>query len=148
MGGNTVRVTASLEDSQVDLLSEIEPMDRLLGLTRALKEGGKVVVKRAKQLCPKPGYPGDDPTKKPLQETIGIEVRKYDHSIVIVMGPEYPAGAHGHLIEFGHNHFLFGVATGNFLPAQPFMRPAADETKEEQDSAITSSLESSIAKAG
>jgi hypothetical protein len=146
--GNTVKVGVELEDSHLDLLKQIDPTDRLLGLKHALKAAGTIVVKRAQDLCPKPGYPGDDPTKKPLRDSIGMEVRVYDHAIVIVIGPEYPAGAHGHLIEFGHYHVMFGVVTGDFLPAQPFMRPAADETKSEQDAAITSVLESRIAKAG
>jgi hypothetical protein len=97
---------------------------------------------------PKARLPGDDPSKKPLRDTIGVVVREYMTAIVIYVGPQYPAGAHGHLIEFGHNLVLFGVETSTFIPEQPFMRPAADETKSEQIQAITNSLQSDLAKFG
>lgn len=45
------------------------------------------------------------------------------------IGPQYPLGAHGHLVEFGHRNVKGGelgkggVVVGN-VPAHPFMRPA------------------------
>ena len=42
------------------------------------------------------------PKAKPLNETIGVEVRDYGIRQLAVVGPMYPAGAHGHLVEDGH----------------------------------------------
>lgn len=145
---NKIHTKIGLEDHHLDLLSKFELADRGLGLSKALRKAANVVAKRAKELCPKPGYPGDDPSKKPLRDTIGVVVREYMTAIVIYVGPQYPAGAHGHLIEFGHHLVLFGVETSIFVAAKPFMRPAADETKSEQIQAITNSLQSDLAKFG
>ena len=85
---------------------------------------------------------------KPLAETIRVKVRKYDTVSVAVIGPEYPAGALGHLIEFGHREILYGRDTGRRVPPKPFLRPAADETRGEQDAAMLNVLRAELAKAG
>ncbi len=145
--GNSIAVNVAFNDNHIQQLLKIDAMDRLLGLSKAMRKAGNVVAKRAKELCPPPGYPGDDPTKKPLRDTIDVVVRLYGYLIVVYVGPQYPAGAHGHLIEFGHTMVLFGVVTDQFVPAKPFMRPASDETKSEQDAAITESLQATAGKA-
>jgi hypothetical protein len=85
---------------------------------------------------------------KPLAETIGVVVRKYDTTSVAVVGPQYPAGSLGHLIEFGHREILYGRDTGRRVPPKPFLRPAADETRGDQDVAMLNVLRAELAKAG
>ena len=36
-------------------------------------------------------------------------------------------GWHAHLIEFGHRKFIHGKDTGEFVPPNPFMRPAVQK---------------------
>lgn len=141
MSRNRLEATIDSEEAGLSLLETLAGADRILGLSRALKKGGGVVVKRAIQLCPKPGYPGDDPIMKPLNQTIKAVVRTYENVIVLYAGPQYPAGAHGHLVEFGHWLVLHGQQV-LFVKAKPFLRPAADETKGEQAAAIKASLQS------
>jgi hypothetical protein len=142
------KITTTIEqrDDVARLLSDFESANRILGFSRAIRKAGKIVAKRAKELCPAPGYQGDDPTKKPLRETIGVVVREYGHIVVMYVGPEYPAGAHGHLVEFGHQLVLFGIPTDQFVTAKPFMRPASVETRSEQDTAVLMSLKASLEK--
>lgn len=48
--------------------------------------------------------------------------------VAVYAGPTYPAGAHGHLVEFGSGpryHKKTGKYVG-IMPAKPFMRPAWD----------------------
>lgn len=147
------RTNAGVEIVQDDkILQELESLEgaaRLLGITNALRKGGRVVAKKAKSLCPPPGYPRDKPDRKPLRETIGVVTRNYHNAIVVYVGPQYPAGAHGHLIEFGHWLVRKNKKTGEkkiikWVNAKPFMRPAADETKNEQHTVIVTSLRNSV----
>lgn len=147
------RTNAGVEIVQDDkILQELESLqgaERLLGLTNALRKSGRVVQKKAKALCPPPGYPRDKPDRKPLRETIGVVTRNYPTAVVVYVGPQYPAGAHGHLVEFGHWLVRKSKKTGQkkiikWVNAKPFMRPAADETKNEQHTVIVTSLRNSV----
>ena len=118
-------------------------------LQKALRKGGNVVAREARRLCPKPGYPGDDPTKKPLNKTITTVWRQYGSTVMTVTGPRYAkkdGGNHGHLVEFGHSKVLWGTETGGRVQGKPFMRPAADTTKAKQESEIINHLRSSLAE--
>jgi len=64
-----------------------------------------------------------------LRKSIGWRLKTYRRSgvIVLVLGPRWPLGAHGHLIEFGTK--LRTTQTGasrGVGPALPFLRPAWD----------------------
>jgi len=136
-----------------------DPETRNRAFTGGLRKAGGVVVKRAKELVPKPGYPGDKPGLKPLMDTLGVLVKQYASAFVAIIGPQRPAGSHGHLVEGGtRQHGLrAGVArkkaTGKKAIAadgliygqrvrhpgaksRPFMRPAAVDTRSQQDAAI------------
>jgi hypothetical protein len=108
---------------------------------------GKTIEKRARQLAPRSkGYTlryRKKAGKKRLFSTISTVVRTYDKAMVLVVGPQYPAGAHGHLLEFGHRIVARGKGksssgtgrrkstrdTGGMAKAFPFMRPAAEDAK-------------------
>jgi hypothetical protein len=38
-----------------------------------------------------------------LQCSIGYRMRRYSGTVFATVGPMWPLGAHGHLVEFGHN---------------------------------------------
>jgi hypothetical protein len=61
----------------------------------------KPVLSTAKKLVPKPGYPGDKPQYKPLRDTLKVASRtmRPGSTWYGMVGPQYPAGAHGHLVE-------------------------------------------------
>ena len=46
-----------------------------------------------------------------------------------VVGPAYPRGAHGHLVEFGHAMVTHAGATVGQVRPRPFMRPAMDASR-------------------
>lgn len=98
----------------------------------AVKAAGEVVAARARDLCPR-----GDTADKPLRDTIAVEVRDYDQRALAVIGPQYPAGAHGHLVEDGHEIVTRdGKRTGRRARPRPFVRPAFDETKDQQQAAM------------
>lgn len=145
------------ETKQLDeLLAKHELLLRGKALQKALRAGGNVVAKRARQLCPRSIQTGtraawSKSTRaaragvKPLAETIGVVVRDYGPRFVMLVGPQYPAGALGHLVEYGHAEVLYGVPTGRRVPPHPFMRPAVDETIGQVHTAIVSSLQGDLA---
>lgn len=112
-----------------------------------VKAAADVMAKRAKQLCPV-GDQADKPNLKPLRDTIGIEIRDYGIRTLAVIGPEYPTGNHGRLVEYGHQEVLFGVRTGRRVPPHPFLRPAFDETQAEQLAAMENVVATAIRDLG
>lgn len=114
--------------------AQIEIRQRMV--KKAIRKGARVINRAMKKRAP---VSGDD-KGKPLNETIETVVREYGPRTTAIIGPGYPAGAHGHLVEFGHEEVLFGVKTGRRVPPHPFARPAFDETKGEAKSEIVRSL--------
>jgi len=49
-----------------------------------------------------------------------------EHGVIILIGPQYPDAAYGHIVEFGRSA---GGPSG-VQRAQPFLRPALDENIE------------------
>jgi hypothetical protein len=86
---------------------------RIEALQSSVKEAVQPIIATAKSLVQQPGKPGywkrygQKKRKKHLRDTIGSTVRIYARALVGVVGPLAPAGAHGHLVEFGHR-----IATG------------------------------------
>jgi hypothetical protein len=64
-----------------------------------VQAGGEVLATAAKAECPR--NPLDD-AQIPLYATIMVKTVDYGIRSLAVVGPQYPEGAHGHLVEFGH----------------------------------------------
>ena len=98
----------------------IKPFDAILNanergtiIPKAIRAVAKVVQKAARQTVPQPGYPGDKPGLKPLRDTIAIKVIEYSRAKVAIVSPQWPAGAHGWNVEFGHRIVSRGGARRN-----------------------------------
>lgn len=162
MAGVTIKL-----DGYDELLAELNRIDDRLSkrLTREMvKAAGEIVAARARERCPI-GDPKHKPELKPLRDTIGVEVRDYGERALAVVGPEYPAGAHGHLVEFGHDIVgrgqsksmgrgrvsgakrKGGVTQGRARP-HPFLRPAFDETQSQQYAAMEAVMRRAIQDLG
>lgn len=145
------------------LLERLEAEIREKALKAAVKAGATVLARAMRKKAPKPGYPGDKPGKKPLKDTIGTVSRGRGVKQYAVVGPQYPAGAHGHLVEFGtagprkpkrRSLMKFNMGGGDIfsqevgpMPPHPFARPAFDESRREIQTAIAHSLVMAIRRA-
>lgn len=120
----TIDISASKE-LEAELL-RLEAAARSPALIRGLRAGGAVVAKRLRQILPKPGYPGDKPGFKPLRDTVKAQVKEYQQGsvVVAVVGYEWGAGSHGHLVEYGHD-----IVTGGSSPASSAARQSARVSK-------------------
>jgi hypothetical protein len=145
-------MAASIRVEIKDLLGNVEQKLARIALAArgpaldaAVKAAAKVVIDESKRRVPQPGYSGDKPGLKPLRDTIGHVVRKpRGDKRIAVVGPEYPAGAHGHLVEFGHQKVLWGTPTNERVPPHPFMRPSVDATEHMQSAAMDTVLRQAI----
>ena len=144
MSGGTVSINESVNVEA--LLSKLPEAFRREVMERALKATATPVIDRARQLCPKGGSrTGNKTGKKHLRDTITQRYREYGSDVrMTVVGPSYPDGAHGHLVEDGHEEVLFGKRTGRRVPPHPFMRPAVDQTRAAQDAAAIGVLQAGI----
>lgn len=129
------------------MLGRIEIAMRGKALVTATRAALKPVVRVAKQLVRKGGpRTGKKAGKKHLADTITSAVRDYGEVKVGVAGAAYPAGAHAHLLEYGHDVVRDGKVVGR-APPYPWLRPAAEQTKGEQTTAFVDSLTKSAAEA-
>lgn len=141
----------TISDSLEETLEQLPAAVRGTVVKSALRAGARPVISRAKQLVPKPGYRGDKAGKKPLRDTITVVFRAYKQGSLqfAAVGPAYPAGAHGHLVEEGHEIVLKdGTRTGKRTREKEFMAPAVDQTMKQQLDAMDAKLLQAIKKHG
>ena len=118
-------------------------------LAKNVTAAGRIIARRAKQLVPPPGYPGDDPALMPLRETLRSEYKEYSGDVkMAVVGPKRPEGAHGHLVERGFRHYAHGVPTGTIVAGQPFLEAAAKDTEQLVTLKITNAITDADRKSG
>jgi hypothetical protein len=118
---------------------------RAKALKEAAKKAGKIAESRARILAPR-GDKKHKPKLKPLASTIKTKVKQYaGQSIAVaIVGPTRPEGAHGHLVERGHEIRGRGKAgggspgewTGARVDGKEFLAPAVDQTQSQQEAAI------------
>jgi HK97 gp10 family phage protein len=90
-------------------------------LTKAATPIVKEMRRRAPVGRPRVKYPGGN-----LKKAMGKRVVKYPSGVIVaVIGPRWPQGAHGHLVEFGTapRYSKAGAYKGQ-MPAKAFARPA------------------------
>jgi HK97 gp10 family phage protein len=68
-----------------------------------------------------------------LARSIGTRTKRYTAQgvVYVAIGPKWPQGAHGHLVEYGHkpSGWYRRHKKRKFVPAHPFMRPAYEAHK-------------------
>ncbi len=108
------------------LVERIEASLRAGVLASAAQAAGELVEADARPRITAPGYAGDKSTLKPLQQSLTTVVREYPTAVVAVVGTAWPEGAHGHLVEFGHELVRGGKVIGHVhlirfcdLPSKP-----------------------------
>lgn len=132
------------------LLEQIERDVRGPAIGAALREVGKKVNQKTRAVLPKKGYTrytrpkhlryDDKEEPKPLNQTLAVKTENYAGGAikVAIIGYAYPAGAHGHLVEMGHDLVKGGskkkggVVIGHVEPAEYMVR-VVEETKAEQN---------------
>jgi len=107
-------------------------------LRQALKKAGQPVVADAQRKVPV--LTGELLGSLDIRSTLSKRQRRgraKAGDVEMFIGPSWPKGAHGHLVEFGTSK----------MAARPFLRPAWDANKERVLAAIGKELWASIEKA-
>ena len=132
------------------VLNELPKILQNRTLGRALRAGGNVVKKETKRRTPR-GDPKHKPDKKPLHKTIIVVVKEYDGGRLqmAIVGFKYPEGAHGHLVEHGHQIVTRnGAKTGARVEGKQFFAPAVDTTQGQQEKAMVDVIVKDIKENG
>ena len=141
------------ETGDIDALLAQLPFEmRQRILPKAQRASVKVIQKAARAKLPNPGYPGDKDPAVSLKRNIVIRVKTYENHVVAIVGPTFNT-PHSHLVEFGHRlvksiKSIDGVQKVQigFVAAKPYMRPAIDETVNEQHTVMIARIEKEIEK--
>lgn len=138
---------------QVDSeLAKLSVLHRQPALRSGLRDAGRIVEKRYRELVPPPGYPGDKPGLKPLRDTITTRVAEYPSGVLVgVVGAQYPAGAHAHLLEEGFDLVRGGKKkTGGrvvgHVEGRHYLQQAVDSTKSLHDNAVIEGVRNAVQK--
>lgn len=144
----TIRARLNGLESAEALLRQLPIEIRGKRLVTALRRASRLVAKRAEDLAPPPGYPGDKPDKLPLVSTLTARVKQYGEIFVAVAGTRWPEGAHGHLVEFGTrpHEIRRGASAWQHPGSQPnpFLQPAVDASAPELPRIIHKALEAAV----
>lgn len=85
-------------------------------------------------------------TKRPSAKWRSARAMARQGIIGIAFGPGWPDGAHGHLVEFGHEVVSHGKRTGKRTTPKPFLRPAQRRLKPRFLNIMQAKLRSGLAK--
>ncbi len=134
-------------------LAAIETNLRGKAMDRGLRAIGSQVKQKTAAILPKPGYErftrtSNEPYKdkdgpKPLAQTIKTKIVNYAGGLikVAIIGYEWPAGAHGHIVESGHDMVVGGKkksggrVVGHVEPAL-YMVTVVDKSRTSFDSIV------------
>lgn len=90
---------------------------------KAMKAGAKVIAKVAKQRTPR-GPTGN--LRRSMSVGKAVKIKRYPNgTLVAIIGPIWPTGAHGHWIEYGTQmrETKTGASRGK-MTADPFLGPS------------------------
>lgn len=137
------------------VLAAIETNVRGSAMDKGLRAIGRHVKQQTVAVLPKPGYERFTRTKgepysdkdgpKPLGQTIKTKIVNYAGGLVkvAIIGYEWPAGAHGHIVETGHDMVVGGkkksggTVVGRVEPAL-YMVTVVDKGRSTFDSIVIS----------
>ena len=143
---------------------DIQVLDGLLGrmpielrtrtLKRVVRLAGKTVEREAVRRLKSMSFPhqSEESEFARAEDSLTTVVRENGRFVSAFTGPVWPAGLTAHLIEYGFKQLYFKVKSGakvkrkqpKQIASRPFLRPAADSTRQKQQAVIVSGLKRAI----
>lgn len=112
-------ITIGIEGDK-KLLKKLDRMDRRVARSikrKALRAGSVIILRAVRKATPR--HTGN------LRRSMTRKFKTYGDNVIVVIGPSWPKGAHGHLVEFGTRPraTASGRSTG-VMPASSFFEKA------------------------
>lgn len=150
-----IEIDKATWDAADKMLARIEMAARGNAISAAIRNVGRKIVRKTKTILPKPGYPGDKEGMTPLRETLKAKVENYNGGAtkVGVTGYTYSnqkgvGGNHGHLLEGGHEKWLWGKKIdGEMVPPYQYLINVVEQTKSEQKADLVEGISKALARA-
>lgn len=158
----SVRSMTSVLVSDMDmiehLLAQLPVAFREKAVKKAVRAGMRKYISAARKRAPDGSVTGTSAKKSTkqknrdanrrfnLKKSLGVKVKGYGMRVAAFGGPRRPDGNHAHLVEYGHEKVLWGRKTSGEVKGRPFLRPAAEESRFEQRSAMLKTLQKEIKK--
>lgn len=135
-------------DEAQKILDQIDMAARGSAITETMRTAGNLVKQSVRKLLPKPGYPGDKKDLKPLRDTIAVKTKSYQGGSfrVMIVGYAWPAGNHGHLVEYGHKKVLWGQRTDEMVPPHPYFERGVQQAQTQVHHTIIEGARKAAAK--
>lgn len=152
--------TRNLIDVNLTGIKELDRALRKLGpavekrvQSQALRAGARPIIRQAKSLLmmgarrPRKGKRGKGFHTGNLYRSMAVKTIRGMGGWAAIIGPKWPGGVHGHLVEFGTKprYHKSGKFVGA-MPARPFLRPAFDMALPEAKRRIREVVEKGIAR--
>lgn len=123
-----------------NILHKVEKELRGKILRKAMKASQAPVVRLSKS---KLSAVQTDEATGQLVRSLKVKTKVTQRSAYAITGPKWPVGAHGHLVELGHE--ASGWYTGGErVPGKEFLAPAADSTKTVQQQLLINELKNGV----
>ena len=128
----SARIDLEGQDALIARLNRLRGAVRSRMVLRVMEKAGSILLGPMKAAAPV-GRTGN------LRRSITMMVRSMNGAGVqsILVGPAWPLGAHGHLVEHGtKDRYSRGGAYRGRMPANPFIRRTYDAHKDEVRTAL------------
>ena len=118
--------------------------ESIMKLSDASVDAAQMVARRAKTLAPT-GDTGNLKKNIKVSKPGAKNKKKFQLFSKVYLAK---GGRHGVPVELGHRLVYFGQPTTKFIKAHPFLRPAADTSKEQVANMMQKAIDESLRKWG
>jgi len=141
----TIEINDALFAQMDRELAGLEMVARMPAIKTGMKAGVKVTETRYEDYVPRST---DRKEGKHLVETISSKVKEYPSGVVVsVIGAEYPAGAHAHLLEEGVEPHSIGEYEHPGFEGRHYLEAAVKDTESERDAAMLNGMKAAVEEA-
>lgn len=138
----TLQINDALLAQMDSELAGLAQVARMPAIKKAMKAGAKVAETRYEDYVPRST---DRKEGKHLYETISSKVKEYPSGVVVaVVGAEYPAGAHAHLLEEGVQPHSIGEFEHPGFAGRKYLEAAVRDTESERDAAVLAGMKEAV----
>jgi len=141
----TIEINDALFAQMDRELAGLPMVGRMPAMKKGVRSGLKVTETRYEDYVPRST---DRKDGKHLVETISSKVKEYPNGTIVgLVGAEYPAGAHAHLLEDGVEPHTIGGWEHPGFEGRHYLEAAVRDTESERDAAMLNGMKAAVEEA-